>query len=96
MVTRDCHTSAAKLVGTTVLKYSTSQIFTHPTLGQNGRHFTDDIFNCMDEKFCIFIRISLKSVPKRPTDNKSAMVQGRRQDITWISATQFHDAYMGH
>ena len=34
--------------------------------GQNGRHFTDDIFN---EKLCIFIRVSPKFVPKDPIDN---------------------------
>ena len=34
--------------------------------GQNGRHFTDDIFN---EKLCILIRVSPKFVPKDPIDN---------------------------
>ena len=36
-----------------------------------------DIFKCIfrNEKFCIFIRISLKLVPKGPDDNKSALVQ---------------------
>ena len=44
---------------------------------QNGRHFADDIFKCifMNEKFCIFIRISLKFVPKGPIDNRPALVQ---------------------
>ena len=42
--------------------------------GQNGRHFADDIFRrlFMNEKYenlCIFIRISLKFVPKGPIDN---------------------------
>ena len=33
--------------------------------GQNGRHFADDIFNCIvvNEKFCVLIKISLKFVP---------------------------------
>ena len=36
--------------------------------GQNGCHFTDDIFRCifMNEKFCILIEISLKFVAKNP------------------------------
>ena len=44
--------------------------------GQNGRHFTDDIFRCIfvNEKFCILIKISLKFVPNGPTDNKPALV----------------------
>ena len=34
--------------------------------GQNGPHFSDDIFSCIfvNEKFCISIKISLKFVPK--------------------------------
>ena len=45
--------------------------------GQNGCHFTDNIFICIftDEKFCILIRISLKFVPKGPTDNNAELVQ---------------------
>ena len=45
-------------------------------LRQNGRHFTDDIFRCIfvNEKFCILIKISLKFVPKGPTDNNPALV----------------------
>ena len=45
--------------------------------GQNGRHFTGDIFRCIivNEKFCIFITISLKFVPKGPIDNNPALVQ---------------------
>ena len=33
--------------------------------GQNGRHFTDDLFRCnfINEKFCILIQISLKFAP---------------------------------
>ena len=44
--------------------------------GQNGCHFTDDIFRCIfvNEKFCILIKISLKFVPKSPIDNNSALV----------------------
>ena len=45
--------------------------------GQNGRHYADDIFKCifMNEKFCISIWISLKSVPNGLIDKKSALVQ---------------------
>ena len=44
--------------------------------GQNGRRFADDIFRCifMNKKFCILIKISLKSVPKGPTNNNPALV----------------------
>ena len=54
----------------------------------------------MDEKFCIFIQISLKFVPKGPIDNKVALVQV----MAWCRTgdkplpepmlTQFSDAYM--
>ena len=45
--------------------------------GQNGRHFTDNIFKCIfvNEKTCILIRISLKFVPQGLIDNKSTLVQ---------------------
>ena len=44
--------------------------------GQNGRHFADDIFRCIfvNEKFCIFIEISLKFIPKDSIINKPALV----------------------
>ena len=44
--------------------------------GHNGRHFKEDIFICIfvNEKFYILIEISLKFVPKRPTDNNPALV----------------------
>ena len=43
---------------------------------QNGRHFAADTFKCISvkEKFCFFIRISLKFVPKGPSDNTPALV----------------------
>ena len=45
--------------------------------GQNGCHFTDDIFKRIftNQKFCILIKISRKFVPKGPIDNKSALYQ---------------------
>ena len=44
---------------------------------QNGRHFPDDIFNCifLNENVCILIKISLKFVPKGPIINIPALVQ---------------------
>ena len=44
--------------------------------GQNGRHFTGDIFRCIfvNEKFRILIKISVKFVPKGLIDNNSALV----------------------
>ena len=49
---------------------------THLPLGQNGRHFTNDIFRCifMNEKFSTLIKISVKFVPKVPIDNIPALV----------------------
>ena len=45
--------------------------------GQNVRHFADNIFKCifMNEKSCILDWISLKFIPKGPTDKKSTLVQ---------------------
>ena len=58
--------------------------------GQNGRHFADDIFECifMNEKLCISIQISLKFVPEGPIDNKAALPEPRLTHIT--------EAYMRH
>ena len=44
---------------------------------QHGRHFADDIFKCifLNENVWIPIEISLKFVPKCPTNNIPAMVQ---------------------
>ena len=46
------------------------------THGQNGCHFTDDIFRCIfvNEKFCILVKIALKFVPKGPIDSNPALV----------------------
>ena len=64
----------------------------------------DDIFKCifLNEKVRISIKISLKSVPKGPIDNESALVQvmaGRRtgdKPLHEPKLTQFTDAYMRH
>ena len=44
---------------------------------QNGRHFIDNIFNCIfwNESIWILIKISLKFVPKGPISNIPALVQ---------------------
>ena len=44
--------------------------------GQNGRHFGDNIFRCifMNEKFRIFIKISLKFVRRYPVHKNPALV----------------------
>ena len=44
--------------------------------GQNGHHFTDDIFRCifLNEKFCILIKILLKFVPYGPIDSNPTLV----------------------
>ena len=79
-------------------------IFNSSLPGQNGRHFAEDILKCifMNEKFRIYIRISLKFVLKGSNDNKSALAQV----MAWHPAgdkslpepmpTQFTDAYMWH
>ena len=45
-------------------------------LTQCGRHFPDDIFNCilLNENVWISIKISLKFVPKDPINNIPALV----------------------
>ena len=73
-------------------------------LGQNDRHFTDNIFRCIfvNEKFCILVKISLKFVPKGLIDNKPALVEimAWRQigdkPLSEPMLTQFTDAYMRH
>ena len=46
-------------------------------LRQNGRHFEDNIFECIyfNENICISIKISLKFVPRGLIDNKVTLVQ---------------------
>ena len=52
-------------------------IFNTLRSGQNGRHFTDDIFKCicLNENIWILINISLKFVPKGKINNIPALVQ---------------------
>ena len=42
--------------------------------GQNGRHFADELFRGVNDKFCILIKISLKFLPKGPINNKRALI----------------------
>ena len=53
-----------------------SKTLTHLPPGQNGCHFTDNIFRyiLVNEKFCILVEISLIFVPKFPIDNIPALV----------------------
>ena len=55
---------------------SQNKLVNSSPLGQNGRHFPDDIFKCifMNEKFCILIQISLKFVPRGPINNIPALI----------------------
>ena len=52
---------------------------------QNGRHFPDDIFQCilLNENALISIKSSLKFVPKGPINHISTLIQimAWRQDI---------------
>ena len=72
--------------------------------GQNGNHFTDNIFRCIfvNEKFHILTKISLKFVPKGPNDNNPVLVQimAWRQigdkPLFEPMLTWFTDAYMRH
>ena len=69
---------------------------------QDGRHFPDDIFNCifLNGKVWILIKISLKFVPKDPINNIPSLAQiyglasARRQAIIWTNDGEFIDAYM--
>ena len=71
---------------------------------QYGRHFADDIFKCifLNEKCGIFIRVSLKFLPKGPIWEYVSIGSGdgfapnRRQVITWTNADHFTIAYMRH
>ena len=73
--------------------------------GQNGRRFTDDIFRCIfpNKKICILVKISLKFVPKGPTDNNPVLVKimvwgqiGEEPLSHQPVLTRFTDAFMRH
>ena len=74
-------------------------IFNSSRPGQNGRHFTDDIFRCIfvNEKFCNLTKISLKFIPKGPIDNNPAMFfldNGLAPNRQQLMLTWFADTYM--
>ena len=73
--------------------------------GQNGSHFTDDIFKCivMNSKvFFILFQIFLKFVPKGPIDNEAELIyvmawcRTGDKSLSDPMLTQFTDAYMRH
>ena len=85
------HTTIITRIDTTVQQHvnpdrsRASAILTHLPPGQNGRHFTDDVFRCIfvNEKFCISSKISLKFICGGPIDNNPALIQimaWRRKD----------------
>ena len=67
---------------------------------QNGRRFADDTFKriFLNENVRISIKISLKFVPKGPSNNNPALVRimARRQAIIWTNDGYLTDAYMRH
>ena len=58
-------------------RWDDSQTLTTLRPRQNGRQFPDDIFKCifLNENTWIYIKISLKFVPKSPINNIPALVQ---------------------
>ena len=72
--------------------------------GQNGCHFTDNIFRCIfvNENFCFLIKSSIKFVPKGPIDNNPTLVlrmawrQTGNKPLSQPMLTRFTDAYMRH
>ena len=71
---------------------------------QNGRHFADDTFNriFVNENIGIFIKFSLKFVPKGPINNIPTLVQimawrpPGNKPLSEPMMTKFNDAYMRH
>ena len=74
--------------------------FNSSPLGQSGYYFADSIFFRM--KVFYFTSISLKFVPKGPSDNKSSLVQVKAWQQTGDKPlpepmlTQFTNAYKRH
>ena len=71
-------------------------------LGQNGRHFTDDIFKCifLNENVCI--RIKMKFISIGPINNIPALVQkmawhrSGNKPLSEPVIALFGDTYMHH
>ena len=82
------------------------QILTHLPLDKMAAILRHDNFKCIffneNDSIPIPIRISLTFLPKRPIDNKPALVQlmaGRRtgdKPLPELMLTHFTDAYMRH
>ena len=85
---------ALGIVSKTPIDQQQKQIIDKP--GEYGRHFADDISSCsfVNVKFCIFIDISLKFVPKGPIDSNPALVK----TMAWrrICTSHYHYAYTRH
>ena len=66
--------------------------------GQNDHHFADDIFKriFLNDKVRILIKISLKFVPKGPTDNNPAWCRIGDKPLSEPMLTRFSDTYMRH
>ena len=79
-------------------------LFNSSPPGQNGCHFTDNIFKriFLNENVRFSIQFSLKFVPKGPVDSKSALVQvmacrlSGAKPLPEPMLSQFTDAYMWH
>ena len=78
--------------------------FSSYPLGQNGRHFADDIFKriFVNEEWCILIKISLKFVSKGLIRNTTALIyitawhRIADKPLSESILTQFTDTYMRH
>ena len=73
-----------------------SNSLTHLPQDKMAASLADDNFKCifLNENVWIVIQISLKFVPKDPIDNKPALVQKKRQAITWSNAHPVHQCHM--
>ena len=76
--------------------------FNSSLLGQNGRHFADDIFKCIfvNQNVWILLKVSLKFIPKcqqyYSIDSYNGLVLTSRQAMIWNNECKITDAYMRH
>ena len=103
-VTHWMGTRSGNVVNVLRLKIHTSRVLTHLPLDKMAAVLADDIYKCifLNENVRIPIQISLKLVPRIPTENKASLVQV----IAWHRTgdkplpepmvTQSTDAYMQH
>ena len=102
------HWFLSKYYASSVISISTEIVNSHDTmsfcLGQNGRHFTHDIYRFIfaNEKFCVLIKLSLKLIRNDTINNDTALVKimaRHRIDDKPLSEqmlTLFNNAYMLH